>query len=252
MPRAGSRPQASSTASKFISGSPMPMKTAWLVWPLRRVSTPASRISHGGRFPTKRIEPVAQNVQVSGQPDWELRGTPPPPVAVAHQHRLDRQPSWVRNRALTVPSLERDSRSRARLENGTRSDSSARRAAGQARHLPVARGSAGCPLPHLPGAEAGLAALGERLFEEIQVDPPSLEPLGLTSMAQPFMVGGRICRKLLARLVSSGLAKQQGRDNDAGPRGPRRDHDEAVRACRSGARRVPGISIARRGADIRM
>ncbi len=52
-------------------GSPMPMKTRWSTGSIRRKCSTWSRISDGVRLRPKRIVPVAQNVQVSGQPDWE-------------------------------------------------------------------------------------------------------------------------------------------------------------------------------------
>ena len=70
MPTSGRRSQAASTASRFISGSPMPMNTAWLTGSLRRKWSAWSRISDVVRLRPNFIAPVAQKVQVSGQPDW--------------------------------------------------------------------------------------------------------------------------------------------------------------------------------------
>ena len=70
MPMSGNRSHAARTLSRFISGSPMPMKTAWFTGSLRRKWSAWSRISEAVRLRPKRIVPVAQNVQVSGQPDW--------------------------------------------------------------------------------------------------------------------------------------------------------------------------------------
>jgi hypothetical protein len=70
IPISGKRSQAASTLSRFMSGSPMPMKTAWFSGSLRRKWSAWSRISDAVRLRPKRIVPVAQNVQVSGQPDW--------------------------------------------------------------------------------------------------------------------------------------------------------------------------------------
>ena len=71
MPTAGSRAAASRTASRFISGSPMPMNTRWSSGSMRRKCRTWSRISDALRLRPNFIVPVAQNVQVSGQPDWE-------------------------------------------------------------------------------------------------------------------------------------------------------------------------------------
>ena len=70
IPMSGNRSQAASTLPRFMSGSPMPMKTAWLTGSLLRKWSAWSRISDAVRLRPKRIVPVAQNVQVSGQPDW--------------------------------------------------------------------------------------------------------------------------------------------------------------------------------------
>ena len=70
MPTSGSRSQAASTLSRLISGSPIPMKTAWLTSSLRRKCSAWSRISDAVRLRPNFIVPVAQKVQVSGQPDW--------------------------------------------------------------------------------------------------------------------------------------------------------------------------------------
>ena len=70
IPTSGSRSQAASTASRFMSGSPIPMNTAWFTGSLRRKWSAWSRISEAVRLRPKRIAPVAQKVQVSGQPDW--------------------------------------------------------------------------------------------------------------------------------------------------------------------------------------
>ena len=69
-PTSGRRSQASITASRFISGSPIPMKTTWLTSPVRRKWRAWSRISEAVRLRPKAIRPVAQKLQVSGHPDW--------------------------------------------------------------------------------------------------------------------------------------------------------------------------------------
>ena len=69
-PSSGRRSQAASTLSRFMSGSPMPMKTAWLTASTRLKCSAWSRISEVVRLRPNFIRPVAQNVQVSGQPDW--------------------------------------------------------------------------------------------------------------------------------------------------------------------------------------
>ena len=71
MPTSGSRRAAASTLSRFIIGSPMPMKTRWSTGSMRRKCSTWSRISDAVRLRPNFIVPVAQNVQVSGQPDCE-------------------------------------------------------------------------------------------------------------------------------------------------------------------------------------
>ena len=71
MPRSGSRRAASSTASTFMNGSPIPMKTRWFTVSVRRKWSTWSRISEAVRLRPNVICPVAQNVHVSGQPDCD-------------------------------------------------------------------------------------------------------------------------------------------------------------------------------------
>ena len=71
MPRSGSFRAAPSTLSRFIIGSPIPMNTRWLSGSMRRKCRTWSRISLAVRLRPNFIAPVAQNVQVSGQPDCE-------------------------------------------------------------------------------------------------------------------------------------------------------------------------------------
>ncbi len=54
-----------------MNGSPIPMNTRWFTGDERRKWSTWSRISHAVRFRPNAIWPVAQNVQVSGQPDWD-------------------------------------------------------------------------------------------------------------------------------------------------------------------------------------
>ena len=71
MPTSGSLRAAPSTLSRFIIGSPMPMNTRWSTGSMRRKCSTWSRISEAVRLRPNFIVPVAQNVQVSGQPDCE-------------------------------------------------------------------------------------------------------------------------------------------------------------------------------------
>jgi hypothetical protein len=80
IPTSGRERAAASTSSKFSIGSPMPMKTQWSIASIRRKYSAWSRISDAVRFLPNCIWPVAQKVQVSGQPDWE-------------ETQIDRRPS---------------------------------------------------------------------------------------------------------------------------------------------------------------
>ena len=73
MPRSGRRSQAARTLARFIIGSPIPMNTAWSTASMRRKCSAWSRISPAVRLRPNFICPVAQKLQVSGQPDCEDR-----------------------------------------------------------------------------------------------------------------------------------------------------------------------------------
>ena len=75
----------------------------------------------------------------------------------------------MRKSAFTVPSADSASSSTESVENGTAPGELVAERARQVRHLLVAGDAARGPLPHLAGAEGGLAAAGERLFEQCQI-----------------------------------------------------------------------------------
>ena len=160
IPTSGSRAHAASTLSRFIIGSPMPMKTPWstrldaaevqrLVEDLRRGQV-AAELHRAGR------------AERAGQRAAGLRGQAEraAAVAVAHQHGLDRAAVVrSRNSALTVPSRACASCSSVeRRERDLARPARSRSAAGRFGHLVVAAAPARRPLPHLAGAEGGLAA----------------------------------------------------------------------------------------------
>ena len=130
MPICGRRRQVASTLSRFIIGSPIPMNTRWSTSSMRRKCRTWSRISLSDRFRPNFIVPVAQNVQVSGQPDCEETQTERRPSRKRIRTASTGRPSWVRKSALTVPSSASSSDSTVRDENGTRSCSVSRRSAG--------------------------------------------------------------------------------------------------------------------------
>ena len=90
IPMSGSRSQASITASRFISGSPMPMKTAW------STAVDAAEVQRliedlrGGQVAAERHP--AGRAEVAGQRAAGLarQADRAAAVAVAHQHGLER------------------------------------------------------------------------------------------------------------------------------------------------------------------
>src|SRR5215211_3851020 len=173
MPSWGSRSQAPSTASAFISGSPMPMNTAWLTGSLRRKWSAWSRISEDVRLRPKRIEPVAQKVQVSGQPDWLDR----------HSERL----------ALDAQGGERHLLGQA-LAQPQR----------QVGHLVVGAGAAGRPFPHLAGAKARLPPVRQPLAEQCQVHGGKCGSLPAVRLAKFLAHAGVASRRAAEEIVRAG------------------------------------------------
>ncbi len=131
IPTSGSRRAAPSTWSRFIIGSPMPMNTRWSTGSMRRKCSTWSRISDAVRLRPNFIVPVAQNVQVSGQPDWEDTQTERRPSRKRISTASTGRPSCVWNSVLTVPSAACASCTASRLENGTASARRVRNAAGR-------------------------------------------------------------------------------------------------------------------------
>ena len=79
----------------------------------------------------KRIWPVAQNRQVSGQPDCDDRQSDRRPSRKRISTASTGRPSWVENSALTVPSEEWASCSSVSVENGTASVNALRSVSGR-------------------------------------------------------------------------------------------------------------------------
>ena len=171
-PRSGRRSQAASTWSRFIIGSPMPMKTTWSTASMRRKCSAWSRISDAVRLRPNFIAPG--RAERAGQRAARLRGQAQraAPVAVAHEHRLDR--------ASVGGVKQRLHRAVARvrlLDDGERRE---RDLVGQPRaqrrrhvgHRLVAGCAARRPRPHLAGAEGGLAGVGQRALQPLEVHLP--------------------------------------------------------------------------------
>ena len=150
-------------------GSPIPMKTA--VVDLLDAAEVERLVEdlRGVRFRPKRIDPVAQNVHVSGQPDWDERQRERRPSRYRMSTASTGWPSAVRKSALTVPSRERHLLLERQRRVRNRVGELARRGRREVRHLPVAGRAACRPRPYLPGAVGGLAALGEGALEQDEI-----------------------------------------------------------------------------------
>ena len=169
IPTSGSRRAAARTASTFMKGSPIPMKTRWSTG-----SVPAE-VEHlvedlpRGEVPSEGHRPVAQNVHVSGQPGLRRDADRAAPVPVAHQHGLDRVPvggleeglDGAVARTLLVLGRQR----RERDLGGERLPERAR----EVGHRVVAGGAARCPVPGLSCAVARLAELRDALLQKVEV-----------------------------------------------------------------------------------
>ncbi len=128
-------PQASSTASRFCIGSPMPMKTTLVSRaPCDSDSRPArttwSTISDAVRLRPGPIAPVAQNLHPSAQPTWLDTHTVRRPSACAIRTASTTAPSTARRPHFTVPSRDSTRASGVRAQNGSDSSRRSRSAAG--------------------------------------------------------------------------------------------------------------------------
>ena len=154
MPASGSRSAAASTASTFISGSPMPMNTRWLT-----ASMPAEVQDLVEDLRRAQVAPEAhraRGAERAGQRAARLRrhAHRAPPVAVAHQHGLDRPavggartaPSPCRRRPGPRAPASASRRARARparraASAGGRSSRRSRRRRGPPTPTPAGRGT---------------------------------------------------------------------------------------------------------------
>ena len=171
--RAGAA-QAASTLSRFIIGSPMPMNTTWST---RLDAAEVQRLVEDlGRRQVAAELHRAGRAERAGQRAARLRGQAQraAPVAVAHQHRLDR-PAVVR----VEQRLDR-----AVARRAPRAPASASRTAPRAASRVAQRGRAGSssprsrprrarptPTPAWRGT-AGSPAIGERAVEQLEVHAP--------------------------------------------------------------------------------
>ena len=130
IPMSGKRSLAARTLSRFMSGSPMPMNTAWLTASLRRKWSAWSRISEAVRLRPKRIVPVAQKVHVRGHPDWLDTHSDRRPSRYRIRTASTGRPSWVWKSAFSVPSEASASSTSRSDENGTSPASRSRSSTG--------------------------------------------------------------------------------------------------------------------------
>ena len=108
----------------------MPMKTTWLIGSIRRKCSAWSRISLAVRLRPNCIAPVAQKVQVSGQPDCDERQAERRPSRYRISTASTGWPSWVWNSTFRVPSRASASDCTVSDEKGTCWSSEPRSAAG--------------------------------------------------------------------------------------------------------------------------
>ena len=147
-PRSGSRRAASSAASKFSIGSPIPMKTTWSIDSRRRKCSAWSRISHAVRLRRKlhlsgRAERAGQRAArtaTTGRPTAGRRGSASAPPRPGARRRCGRAPLRVPSAAFASVD-ERERRERDVL----REPLAHRRR--QVRHLGVRRRAARTPTP---------------------------------------------------------------------------------------------------------
>ena len=214
MPRSGRRSQAASTVSRFIIGSPMPMKTTWSsrVASRRRKCSAWSRISPAVRLRPKRI--AAGRAERAGERAARLRGDAhrAAAVAVAHQHRLERAAVGGAQQRLDRAVAGDAARARARASRAARRSASASRSAsGQVGHLGVGGGAARHPAHTWRGAvsaarRARRASGASAVSRSIGCDPmvaascasPSTSPTPASPRAAPprrSIRAGRVTRR---------------------------------------------------------
>ena len=204
IPTSGNRSQAASTASRFIIGSPMPMKTAWLTSPPRRKCSTWSRISDSVRLRPKLIRPVAQKAQVSGYSRLAREAERAAAVTVAQHHRLQ---------GATIARLEQRLRGpvdraglpyqRERAEGDLLGEPPPQ-IERQVRHLLVGAGASGEPLPHLGAPERGLSGVAQGPLdgEEVHaVQSGSRRAAGQVKDAKPTSVLGFSAHLILVPLT---------------------------------------------------
>ena len=194
MPTSGSRRQAASTLSRFISGSPMPMNTQWSTSVMRRKWSAWSRISDGGQVAPELH--LAGGAERAGERAARLRGDAEraAAVAVAHQHRLERAAVGGAHqrldRAVARVGLVLDGQRRERHRLGQRVAQT--RAAGWS--SPRRRRPRGRPLPDLLQPVARLTELAERV---VRAGPDPSDLYGDTPM------------RLAKFLANSGVASRR-------------------------------------------
>ena len=239
MPRSGSRSQASSTLSRFSSGSPMPMNTAWLTGSLAAEVQRLVEDLRGGQVAAELHPPGG--AEGAGQRAARLAGQAQraAPVAVAHQHGLQR-PAVVgaQQRLLGAVGGQRLVLEAQRGQRHLVGERLAQRR-GHVGHLLVGGGAARGPLPHLAGAEGGLAAVGEGALQAARGPRPASLRLPAMRLAKYLAHAGVASRRAAERLIAEGRVTVGGESVTD----PARDVDEAQR--RRGRRAAGGARAAR-------
>ena len=146
-------PRGLEHVSRFSIGSPIPMNTAWSIGSMRRKCRAWSRISDAVRLrPKAHLAGCAERAcQRAARLRRQAHGTPA--VAEAHQHRLHGMAVVRAEQRLDgAVACFRLLYEGSRVENGTSRSKPLTQTSREVRHLLVAGGTAGCPLPHLTGA----------------------------------------------------------------------------------------------------
>ena len=173
-------------------------------------------------------------------------------VAVAHQHRLDRAPvvglEQRLDRAVARVRLVQERQRRVR-DLGLQALAQRRRQVG---HRVVAGGAARGPAPRLAGAEGGLAGVGERALEQLEIHRRLWWQGHAPRQAPRPRRGGLAPRRRAARVRRARHGRRRGR---ARPRARRdrarrdRRRPQARRRAGGAARGLPRQQARRRRLD---
>ena len=243
MPTSGSRSQAASTASRFMSGSPMPMNTAF-VTALRAAEVERLVEDLGGREVAAEAHPAGR-AEGAGQRAARLarQAERAAPVAVAHQHRLERARVV---RAGTAPSRVPSEATASRSSSSERERHLAPTAAARSSSGRFVMSSYDCA-PRAAHSHTWrarkprLAARAQALVEQLQVHGAESGSLGRMRLGKFLAHAGVASRRAAEQLVAE-------RPRAGGRRGGHRSRPRRGRAERRDGGRPRGRGRAARGA----